>query len=892
MDTNPDIYPERRAQDGLDNNCNGFVDEGIAVYADDFNDDTIDSLFWTPRLVGDGPAIAEINHRLELTIPANSAETDDDYFWSGLDGVCQVRGDFDIQVDYQLLVWPTSSGVRVGLGVGGGGVIDRASLGANDIPWVAWRESYFTGFVGQDLVPETTCDLSGTMRLTRSGDTLTGYYLSLGSWVAISSAEVTTADMSMHISAWSHDPYFTDHEVQVSFDNFTVNQGQIVCPAAEVSGVVTTDCPAGTPLPDVLVTLSRHGQSIAETTTGEDGSYLLSATVATGYELDFEVPSSYVPIDPVAFDLSSSGWQYDVEFVCQRGACCLPDGICQMEVGAVCEGGSGVYRGDGTVCEPNPCLVEVSGLVSSDCDGPLEGVLVRLARGTAVVDSTVTLVDGSFSLPDVAFSAEPHELAVDVPDGYAAATPPDGRVAIDATQNQQVEFGLACQFVDVSGTIASDCVGPEEGVMVRLVAGDSDTLATVADSSGAFLFADVRYSDVPGLLSIQLPSGYQSVTPPNGQTELDLTQDQSVDFELLCPTGSVSGTVTADCPEDDHGLGGVLVDLFDGSGALVADVTTETDGSYLFDEVFVAQDYAVLVVTPLGYQSTPSAQVDVTLESLDAVADVHLHCVDIVEDARTIGFWKNNVSKALQGRTNGIQVTAEELVTYSGIILEHFYENFENPIDIEGVTYRDSSGVSIPLDLAAMDQALDIHQANMIDRARQQYLALLLNTASQRLATYSVVSEDDRTCSQAITYVAMLIKDGDSANDEIAKDVADTINNSMMVAAGLIPDVDDIPYREGGIPSVTQLLGVFPTPFGEATTIRYALATEGRVNIQVVDVGGRVVRELVDSQQAAGIFRVSWDGRTSAGAKLGAGVYFVRFVADRHEETRRTVLIR
>ncbi|MEZ4653761.1 MAG: hypothetical protein R3E12_09260 [Candidatus Eisenbacteria bacterium] len=165
---------------------------------------------------------------------------------------------------------------QVGLGVGGSGIIEHCNLGSNDYPRT-WRDWYFTGFVDQDLVPVATSDLSGTLKLTRSGTTLTGYYLSLGSWVAISSAVVTTADMSMHISAWSHDRFFTDQEVKVAFDNFTVNQGELVCPVASVSGVVLTDCFQGTPLPDAVVTVRQDGVTITQGTTGDDGSYYLQS---------------------------------------------------------------------------------------------------------------------------------------------------------------------------------------------------------------------------------------------------------------------------------------------------------------------------------------------------------------------------------------------------------------------------------------------------------------------------------------------------------------------------------------------------------------------------------------------------------------------------------------
>lgn len=37
------------------------------------------------------------------------------------------------------------------------------------------------------------------------------------------------------------------------------------------------------------------------------------------------------------------------------GACCFPDGSCRVGTPTHCATGAGVYQGDGTVCQPNPC---------------------------------------------------------------------------------------------------------------------------------------------------------------------------------------------------------------------------------------------------------------------------------------------------------------------------------------------------------------------------------------------------------------------------------------------------------------------------------------------------------------------------------------------------------
>ncbi|HTE17041.1 MAG TPA: CARDB domain-containing protein, partial [Armatimonadota bacterium] len=73
-------------------------------------------------------------------------------------------------------------------------------------------------------------DLSGKLRITRVGTTVTGYYWDKTNeaWVPLGSATLTDADVQIQLHAWSHDAAFEDQEVTVAFDNFVVNGGQVV----------------------------------------------------------------------------------------------------------------------------------------------------------------------------------------------------------------------------------------------------------------------------------------------------------------------------------------------------------------------------------------------------------------------------------------------------------------------------------------------------------------------------------------------------------------------------------------------------------------------------------------------------------------------------------------
>ena len=90
----------------------------------------------------------------------------------------------------------------------------------------------------------------------------------------------------------------------------------------------------------------------------------------------------------------------------------------------------------------------------------------------------------------------------------------------------------------------------------------------------------------------------------------------------------------------------------------------------------------------------------------------------------------------------------------------------------------------------------------------------------------------------------------------------------------------------------TRLLTPHPNPFNPAVTLPFTLAAPGRVRLEVFDLAGRRVATLADGQFAAGKQALAWDGRDAAGNSQASGVYFIRFAAAGHTESKRLVLLR
>jgi hypothetical protein len=71
-----------------------------------------------------------------------------------------------------------------------------------------------------------------------------------------------------------------------------------------------------------------------------------------------------------------------------------------------------------------------------------------------------------------------------------------------------------------------------------------------------------------------------------------------------------------------------------------------------------------------------------------------------------------------------------------------------------------------------------------------------------------------------------------------------------------------------------------PNPFNPATTIEYELPLAGTTRLAVYDLGGRLVRVLVDSRvESAGRHVVRWNGRDDVDRTVAAGTYVCRLEA-------------
>ena len=92
---------------------------------------------------------------------------------------------------------------------------------------------------------------------------------------------------------------------------------------------------------------------------------------------------------------------------------------------------------------------------------------------------------------------------------------------------------------------------------------------------------------------------------------------------------------------------------------------------------------------------------------------------------------------------------------------------------------------------------------------------------------------------------------------------------------------------------VNHLYQSRPNPFNTRATIRFNLATQGRVDLDVFDVEGRLVKTLVNGDCDGGENSVVWDGTDNQGNRVGGGVFWMQMTThDGYTSGKKMVVLR
>ncbi len=111
--------------------------------------------------------------------------------------------------------------------------------------------------------------------------------------------------------------------------------------------------------------------------------------------------------------------------------------------------------------------------------------------------------------------------------------------------------------------------------------------------------------------------------------------------------------------------------------------------------------------------------------------------------------------------------------------------------------------------------------------------------------------------------------------------------DGIRFAITITPNATSVNNETGDDPIAFELEQNYPNPFNPSTTINYTVASTGKVTLNVYNLMGQKVAELVNATKTAGSYNVSWDASGAA-----SGMYIYRLEAGGQTLTRKMTLIK
>ncbi|MCP4705370.1 MAG: T9SS type A sorting domain-containing protein [candidate division Zixibacteria bacterium] len=84
----------------------------------------------------------------------------------------------------------------------------------------------------------------------------------------------------------------------------------------------------------------------------------------------------------------------------------------------------------------------------------------------------------------------------------------------------------------------------------------------------------------------------------------------------------------------------------------------------------------------------------------------------------------------------------------------------------------------------------------------------------------------------------------------------------------------------------------FPNPFNPSTVIQFSLPRLSKVEIEVYNILGQTVRNLVNEEKPAGQYQVIWNGLDNSGKAVSSGMYFYKINTDSFSSSKKMILLK
>ncbi len=491
----------------------------------------------------------------------------------------------------------------------------------------------------------------------------------------------------------------------------------------------------------VTVTAPPPTVAIASPTPGSTYTYRLGDP-ATVVPLNFTAKSSYGGIRTLTVDVDGNDVPFNASGIgtlTATGSILLPyaaAGAHSVTVTTTDDNGSASAQTNFTIgiIEPLPAVSITT---------PTPNQVFTIPTGSTTMSigySFTTTVNNGFNVDTVSAALgntvlNPTTTGLGTPKAVSTGTMILGPGTYTLTANggstgrsatASVSFTVKNAALPPSVVINTPAVGYTQAIVPGTTANIPLTFTGTSNTSGAVIYQLTATLD--GTALTVSPSGLWTSTATGSSnmavttagthhivvTAKDIfgTATATRDFTItFVASHRASGTVFFDLDGNgaqngaDFGLAFVSVKLLNSAGQVVGSTVTDAAGAYTFAGVYPGT-YSVSTTAVNGLIATTATVRSFTMGAADvSVAPIGyrlnfcaLRCM--TADGYTIGYWKNNVDKAIAGKTSGIQVSAAKITQYTKNIAQFALAPFDG-MTMKNATKIMGSTSSSPADLLA-----------------------------------------------------------------------------------------------------------------------------------------------------------------------------------------------
>ncbi len=219
-------------------------------------------------------------------------------------------------------------------------------------------------------------------------------------------------------------------------------------------------------------------------------------------------------------------------------------------------------------------------------------------------------------------------------------------------------------------------------------------------------------------------------------------------------------------------------------------------------------------------------------------------------------------------------------------LLERVYNGIHQFNEWHGWVLKDGLKIDDSFPRNPSDQSLPIELSQFTARAENEHVVLEWTTESEvnNIGFNLYRSETSNSDYKKINskMIPGAINASEPNNYSFVDNIIETNNRyyyKLQDVAGDLETEMHGPYsvevkKSAAVADGYKLYDCYPNPFNPTTNIVFDVKEATRVNINIYDINGTLIRQMTHKKYSAGRHQVTWNGRDENNAHVSAGIYF------------------